>query len=187
MRWVMAWLENGFGCSMKDERTCTMRREVGVHRWFKQTISRKNMCTVFWDRQGVLLVEVLPQGTTINSAVYCETLKKLRHAIQNKRRGMLSATILLLHDNARPHSAAQTQDLITSSRWKQMNHPPVQPWFGAKWFSPLLTPKDVPGRQAIWRPQWPERCSAVVANIAGGRILWGEYTKTCAPLRWVPQ
>jgi len=38
---------------------------------------------VFWDRQGVLLVEYLPLGTTINSAVYCETLKKLRHAIQN--------------------------------------------------------------------------------------------------------
>jgi len=85
---------------------------------FKQMIStRKIMCTVFWDRQGVLLVEFLPQGTAINSAVYCETLKKLRHAIQNKRRGMLCATILLLHDNARPHSAAQTQDLITSFRW----------------------------------------------------------------------
>ena len=27
---------------------------------------------------------------------------------------MLSATIPLLHDSARPHSAAQTQDLITS-------------------------------------------------------------------------
>ena len=105
-----------------------MRREVGVHLSFKQTIStRKNMCTVFWDRQGVLLVEFLPQGTTINSAVYCETLKKLRHAIQNKRRGMLSVTILLLHDNARQHSAAQTQDLITSFRWEQMDHPPVQP------------------------------------------------------------
>ena len=36
------------------------------------------------------------------SAVYCERLKKLRRAIQNKRRGMLSATILFLHDNARP-------------------------------------------------------------------------------------
>jgi len=68
---------------------------------FKQMISkRKIMCTVFWDTQGVLLVEFLPQGTTINSAVYCEKLKKLRCAIQNKRRGMLSATILLLHDNA---------------------------------------------------------------------------------------
>jgi len=51
---------------------------------FKQTFSTRNMCTVFWDRQGVLLVKFLPQGTKINSAVYCETLKKLRRAIQNK-------------------------------------------------------------------------------------------------------
>jgi len=28
---MIAWLGNAFGCSMKDERTCTMRREVGVH------------------------------------------------------------------------------------------------------------------------------------------------------------
>jgi len=74
------------------------------------------MCTVFWDRQGVLLLEFLPRGTTINSAVYCETLKHLRREIQNKRRGMLSATILLLHVNARLHSAAQTQDLINLLR-----------------------------------------------------------------------
>ena len=34
---------------------------------FKQTFStRKIMCTILWDRQGVLLVEFLPQGTTIN-------------------------------------------------------------------------------------------------------------------------
>jgi histone-lysine N-methyltransferase SETMAR len=84
------------------------------------------MCTVFWDRQGVLLVEFLPQGTTINSSVYCETLK-------NKRRGMLSATTLLLHDNARPHSFAQTQDLITSFKWEQMDQPP---------YSPDLAPSD---------------------------------------------
>jgi len=87
----------------------------------------KIICTVFWDRQVVLLVEFLPQGTTTNSAVYCETLKKLRRAIQDKMRGMLSATILLLHDKARPHSAAQTQDLITSFRWEQMDPPPCSP------------------------------------------------------------
>jgi len=111
-----------------------MRCEVGVLLWFKQTIStRKIMCTVFWERQGVLLVEFLPQGTKINSAVYCETLKKLRHAIQNKGRGLLSVTILLLHDNARQTSVAQTQDLVTSFRWEQMDHPP---------YSPDLAPSD---------------------------------------------
>ena len=46
---------------------------------------------------------------------------------------MLTATILLLHDNARPHSAAQTQDLITSFKWEQMDHPP---------YSPDLAPSD---------------------------------------------
>ena len=91
------------------------------------------MCAVFWDRQGVHLVEFLPQGTKINSVVYCETLKKLRRAIQNKRRGMLSATILLLHHNAWPHSAAQTQDLITSFKWEQIDHLP---------YSPDLSPSD---------------------------------------------
>jgi len=40
---------------------------------------------------------------------------------------MLSATILLLHDNARPHSAAQTQDLITSFKCEQMDQPPYNP------------------------------------------------------------
>jgi hypothetical protein len=45
---------------------------------FKQTISTlKIMCTVFWDRKRVLLVEFLPQGSTINAGVYWDTLKEI--------------------------------------------------------------------------------------------------------------
>jgi len=68
---------------------------------FKQTIPKsKIMGTVFWDQHGVLLVDIMPKGETINGPRYCETLKKLRRAIQNKRRGLLSRGIVLLHDNA---------------------------------------------------------------------------------------
>jgi len=77
---------------------------------------------------GCSLGRFLPQGTTINS-LYCETLKKLRRAIQNKRREMPSATILLLHDNTWPHYAAQTQNLITSFKWEEMDPPPYSPDF----------------------------------------------------------
>ncbi|GBM58477.1 RNA-directed DNA polymerase from mobile element jockey [Araneus ventricosus] len=66
------------------------------------------MSTVFWDRQGILLVEFLPRGETINEVQYCETLQKLQGAVQNKRRGILSQGIVLLHDNAHPHSAGVT-------------------------------------------------------------------------------
>ncbi|GFU24275.1 mariner Mos1 transposase [Trichonephila clavipes] len=100
----------------------------------KRTIStRKVMATVFWDRHGVLLVEFMQQGTTINAAAYCATLTKLRRAIQNKRRGLLTSGVLLLHDNARPLSALNTQNLIRSFGWEQIYQPP---------YSPDLAPSD---------------------------------------------
>lgn len=100
----------------------------------KPTLSRdKIMCTVFWDRQGILLVEFLPRGETINAERYCATLRKLRRAIQNKRRGMLTQGLVLLHDNARPHTAGLTQNLIQRFGWEQFDHPP---------YSPDLAPSD---------------------------------------------
>jgi len=72
------------------------------------------MASVFCDRKGILLIEFLPQGETINALRYCETLKKLRRAIQNKRRGMLTKGVYLLHDNPRPHTANVTTHLLDS-------------------------------------------------------------------------
>lgn len=66
----------------------------------------------------------LSRRNTINATGYCETLEKLRRTIQNKRRDMLSAGVVLLHDNARPHTENLTQNLITSFGWKQLVHPP---------------------------------------------------------------
>jgi histone-lysine N-methyltransferase SETMAR len=129
---------------MKDAKMCMMIRGAADRLWhtllpirkkFKQTNStRKSMCTLFWDRKGVLLVEFLPQGSTISAGVYCDTLKKVRRAIQNKRRDMLSRVVVMLHDNARPHTAAATQDLITTFGCEKFNHPP---------YSADLEPSDI--------------------------------------------
>ena len=40
-----------------------------------------------------------------------EPLNKVRRSIQNKRRGMLTKDVVLLHDKARPHTAARTNAL----------------------------------------------------------------------------
>jgi hypothetical protein len=80
------------------------------------------MCLVFWDRKRILLEEFLPQGSTIDAGIYCNTLNKLRRAIQNKQRGMLSRGVVMLHD-----TAAATQDLIATFGWEQFDHPPYSP------------------------------------------------------------
>jgi hypothetical protein len=44
--------------------------------------------------------------------LHTDTLKRLRQAIQSTRRGMLTRGVCILHDNARPHTARVTQELL---------------------------------------------------------------------------
>jgi len=80
---------------------------------------------MFSDRKGILLVDFLPQGSTINAGVCCNTLKKLCHAVQNKQCGMISCGVLMIHDSTRPHTAIQY--LITTFGCEQFDHPPYGP------------------------------------------------------------
>ena len=79
-------------------------------------------------------VDFMPRNTTINADAYRATLRRLRKAIQNCRRGKLSRGIVLIHDNARPHTARQTQTLLHDAfHWDTFDHPP---------YSPDLAPSD---------------------------------------------
>jgi hypothetical protein len=50
--------------------------------------------------------------------------KNLGSAIQNKRRGMLTYGVVLLHDNARPYTAARTWELLVHFNWELFGYPP---------------------------------------------------------------
>lgn len=91
------------------------------------------MATVFWDSKGVLLIEFMERGATINGDAYIETMKPLRRAIQNNRHDLLSSGVVFLHDNARPHAAQKTKDLLDKFKWDVFAHPP---------YSPDLAPSD---------------------------------------------
>ncbi|GFX27341.1 histone-lysine N-methyltransferase SETMAR [Trichonephila clavipes] len=87
----------------------------------------------FLGSKGRIVVRVYASRTTINADRYCETLNKLRRAIQNKRRGMLTKGVRFHHDNARPHTANRTTALVERFGWEMVSHPP---------YSPDLAPSD---------------------------------------------
>jgi len=93
----------------------------------------KVMATIFWDCKGVLLVDYIPQKTTMTGPYYGEVLTNLRHAVKEKRRGMLTRGPLLLHSNATTLMSQVAQAIIKDIRFKQLSHPP---------YSPDLTPSD---------------------------------------------
>jgi hypothetical protein len=75
------------------------------------------------------LVDFTPPGSTINATASQETLKGLTEAIRRKRPGLLTKGlgVFLLHDNARPHSAAATVNLLNSWDWEILPHSPRSP------------------------------------------------------------
>ena len=55
----------------------------------------------------------LPRGATITADIYCQQLRLLEDEIQEKRPTTLRE-VILLHDNARPHSDNLTKTLYRS-------------------------------------------------------------------------
>ncbi len=91
------------------------------------------MATVFWDTEGVLLVEYMPKKSTITGVSYAETLANLRTAIREKRRGKLARGVLLLHDNAPVHTSRVAKAAVNKNGFVELSHPP---------YSPDLAPSD---------------------------------------------
>jgi histone-lysine N-methyltransferase SETMAR len=86
------------------------------------------------DVNGNILVHFQEKGQTVTSARYSNMLvNELKPVIWSKRRGLLSKTVLLLHDNARPHTAAHTVDTLRALKFEVLKHPP---------YSPDLAPSD---------------------------------------------
>ena len=111
-------------------------REKGspAPRKFKKTKrSGKIMASIFWDTKGILMIDYLVKGKTINGKYYADLLVKLREAIVQKRRGKLSKVPLLLHDNASVHTAQVAVSSATNCGFEILEHPA---------YSPDLAPSD---------------------------------------------
>jgi hypothetical protein len=68
-------------------------------------------------------------STTINSARYSEFLTDwLKPAIQNKRRGLVSKGVVLLHVSARPHTAAHTAETL-----RTLKSDVIHSWLSLAW------------------------------------------------------
>jgi len=88
-------------------------------------ICREDFLTVFWNSQRVYTTEFLEVGNTVNSARYIETIKNLRRRVCRVRRS--TSPILLLHDNARLHTARATIDALETLKFEVLSHPPYSP------------------------------------------------------------
>lgn len=130
----------------------------------------KRMATVFWDMQGIILLEWLPEHETINSAYYVSILNKLKEAIKEKRRGKWSKGVWLQQDNARPHTSHQTTAALRELGFKCLPHPA---------YSPDLAPSDYWLFSSMKKPLRGHRYASLQA-LASAVSQWEKAT----PVEW---
>ena len=101
-----------------------------------QRSASKVMLTFFWDYNGPILEHYMTRGSTVTSATYSNFQReKLKPAIRQKQRTLLTTGVCLLHDNAKLHTATATLSPIKELRLECILHPP---------YSPDLAPSDFP-------------------------------------------
>jgi [histone H3]-lysine36 N-dimethyltransferase SETMAR len=89
---------------------------------------KKVMLSVWWGVRGIVYWELLPNGCTITSDLYCQQLDRLAQKLKGKQ-----DRVYFLHDNARPHVAKSTREKLLQLGWITIPHPA---------YSPDLAPTD---------------------------------------------
>ena len=68
-----------------------------------QKSAGKVLASIFWDQDGILLIDYLPKGQTVNAEYYSSLLVQLKDILKEKCRGKFTKGVLFLHDNAPAH------------------------------------------------------------------------------------
>ena len=58
---------------------------------------------IFWDQDGIFLIDYLPKGQTINTEYCSSLLMQLKDILKENRRAKVTKGVLFLHDNAPAH------------------------------------------------------------------------------------
>jgi len=93
----------------------------------------KVLASIFWDQDGILLIDYLLKGQNINAEYYSSLLVQLKDILKEKRRGKVTKVALFLHYNAWAHRALATQKKLAYLGFQCLDYPP---------YSPNLAPSD---------------------------------------------
>jgi hypothetical protein len=99
------------------------------------------MSVIFFDWQGVIHKEFVPEGETINAVYYKGVMERLLNRIRRVRQGMReSGDWFLLHDNAPSHNATIVKQFLAQRKSECARPPSVFARFST--YGLLFVPKS---------------------------------------------
>lgn len=127
------WIHHYTPESNRQSAEWTASDEPNPKRGKTQQSAGKVMASVFWDAHGIIFIDYLQKGQTINSDYYIALLERLKGEITEKRPHMAKKKVLFHQDNAPCHKSIKTMAKFHELGYELLPHPP---------YSPDLAPSD---------------------------------------------
>jgi len=93
----------------------------------------KILASNFWEQEGILHIDYLQKGQTVNAEYYSSLLVQMKDILKKKRRGDFTKGVLFLQDNSPAHRALATQKKLVYLDFQCLDRP---------LYSPDLAPSD---------------------------------------------
>jgi histone-lysine N-methyltransferase SETMAR len=93
----------------------------------------KDMAKMFWDAEGILFINCLEKGKTVNGKCYSNLLTRLDGKTCEKRPDLQKKNIIFHQDNAHHHKSVLAMGKLRVLHYELLEHPP---------FSSHLAPSD---------------------------------------------
>jgi len=93
----------------------------------KKFSTGKVLASIFWNQDGIPLIDYLPKDQPINAEYYSSLLVQLKDILKEKRRGQVTNGVLFLHENAPANRALATQKKVAYLGLQCLDHPPYSP------------------------------------------------------------
>jgi len=92
-----------------------------------QKSAGKVLASIFWNEDGILLIDYLSKGQNINAEYYSSLLVQLKDILKEKRLWKFTKGVLFLHGKAPAHLAFETQKKLAYLGFQCLDYPPCSP------------------------------------------------------------
>jgi hypothetical protein len=80
---------------------------------------------ILWDKDGILRIDYLPKGQTINAEYYSSLLVQLKETLMEIHHENITNLVLFFHENAPTPWALATQKKLSYLGFQFLDHPPL--------------------------------------------------------------
>jgi len=107
------------------QQSMELRHSSSLHskKFRVQKSTGKVLASIFWDQDGILLIDCLPNGQTINVEYYSSLLVQLKDILKEKCHRKVTKGVLFLHNNALAHWALATKKKLAYLGFQCLDHP----------------------------------------------------------------